>query len=88
MRFLDMFFYEGGKFIFKVALAIFAIHQNTLLQVVDGPKMMVLCKSLPETIKDASMLIKWANHMEFISDRKMREMRSAAAKVVQAKKRS
>jgi len=86
MRFLDVFFYEGGKFLFKVGLSLFGIHQNSLLQVVDGPKMMLLCRSLPETIKDAAVLMKWASHMEFLSERKVREIRSNAAKTVQTKK--
>jgi len=88
MRFLDVFFYEGGKFLFKVALAIFGIHHNTLLQITDPPKMMLVCRSLPEATNDANVLIRCANDksLEFLTERKIRELRSAAAKIIQARK--
>jgi len=73
-RILDVFFYDGSKMLFRVALALFRLNEKILLNAKDTAELLLLCKQLPSTIEDAETLLNCAYEIP-ISGKKLAEMR-------------
>jgi len=73
-RILDVFFYDGSKMIFRVAIALFILNEKILLNAKDTAELLLLCKQLPSTIEDPETLLNCAYEIP-ISGKKLEEMR-------------
>jgi len=59
-RFLDCFFYEGSKMLFRVALALFNANQAVILQTDSPATLLDVCQGLPQAATDPQQLINYA----------------------------
>ncbi|CAK7564985.1 MAG: hypothetical protein SEPTF4163_002891 [Sporothrix epigloea] len=57
LRVWDIFFYEGSKTLFRVALAIFKLGESEIRAVTDPMEMFGVVQSLPRRLLDANMLM-------------------------------
>lgn len=59
-RFLDCFFYEGSKMLFRVALALFNANQAAILQTENAATLLDVCQGLPQAATDPQLVIDYA----------------------------
>eukprot|EP01125_Pyxidicula_operculata_P015720 TRINITY_DN5361_c0_g1_i1.p2 TRINITY_DN5361_c0_g1~~TRINITY_DN5361_c0_g1_i1.p2 ORF type:complete len:188 (-),score=27.58 TRINITY_DN5361_c0_g1_i1:275-838(-) len=60
MRFLDAFFYEGSKMLFRIGLALFNMNKKLLFEQKETSILMALCQDLPLAATDPDVLFKFA----------------------------
>jgi len=77
MRFLDSFFYDGNKMLFRVALALFKLNEKSLQSTADSTDLLTLCRELPQTVTDVGLLMECAYEIK-ISTKKLDEYRKQA----------
>jgi len=87
LRFLDCFFYEGSKMLFRVALALFNANQTLVLQTDNAATLLDICQALPQTATDPQLLIDFAYDeltMKNFSNQTVEQLRKQVyAKVLQ-----
>jgi hypothetical protein len=57
LRVWDVFFYEGSKTLFRIALAIFKLGENEIRSVADPMEMFGVVQSMPRRLIDANGLM-------------------------------
>lgn len=60
LRILDIFFNEGNKVLFKIAAALFKLHEEEILSVKDSAELFTLIRNMGKNILDADYLISTA----------------------------
>ena len=57
LRVWDAFFNEGAKVLFRVALALFAQHQEAILAITDAAELFDFIRKMPATVRNADALL-------------------------------
>jgi len=74
--------------LFRVGLSMFALNQKSLRDIQSTEELMLFCRAMPATFKDANVLFDHAYSHYKISDNKLKELRHQALAIVEEKYRA
>ncbi|KAJ3434778.1 rab-gtpase-tbc domain-containing protein-related [Anaeramoeba flamelloides] len=75
LRILDVFFFEGNKILFRVALALFKLSQKEILEQNDPGLLFMKIKELPNNVVSADNLLKCAFALKAFSRKEINKQR-------------